>query len=201
VWYPGISGNCILTGAYTNNPHVLVRFDVSGPDDAFLSLVLSQYNKTGDLAYTLSCFCTEPFQLGQPSNDLEHVIELTSAWTKDKSGGPLGTERCDSNPTFAVTVPASSSPTYLQIQASTSKTSALHLLMVPVARNGDGLRKATGEPIIDTGKYRHGFVVTDRTKIPSGKYALIVTNFHAGELANFRMVVMSNRKVKVDEIQ
>ena len=35
--------SCVLTGAYTNNPHLLVRYDVSGSvDDKYLSLVLSQ---------------------------------------------------------------------------------------------------------------------------------------------------------------
>lgn len=203
IWYPGRSGNCILNGAYTNNPHVLVRYDVTGPDDAFLSLILSQYNKSSDLGYTLSCFCTEPFQLGQPSKDLEHTIELASAWTPGKCGGPLGTRAAwEENPTFALSVPASSSSaTYLQIRVSTSKTSAVHVLLVPVPKHGDSVRKATGEAVIDTGKYRHGFVVTDRTRVPApGSYALLITNFHAGELSSFRLVVASSTKIRVDEI-
>lgn len=51
VWYPQGS---VLEGAYTNNPHVLIRYDVEGLADKHLSLVLSQYKKSNDLCYTLS---------------------------------------------------------------------------------------------------------------------------------------------------
>lgn len=200
IWYPGKSGNCILTGAYTNNPHVLVRYDVQGSEDAYLSLVLSQYKKSIDLGYTLSCFCTDPFHLGQPSKDLEYSIERTSAWTKEKSGGPLGTKSSSDNPTFAVLIPDATSA-YMQVRVSTSKTSAVHVLLVPVKKFGDNIRRATGEAAIDTGKYRHGFVATDRTRVPPGTYALLISNFHAGELATFRLVVASSKRIKVEEIR
>ena len=51
IWYPQGS---VLEGAYTNNPHVLIRYDVEGLADKYLSLVLSQFKKSNDLCYTLS---------------------------------------------------------------------------------------------------------------------------------------------------
>jgi calpain-7 len=53
VWYPG-GGKCVLTGAYTNNQHVLIRYDAEGLQDKYLSLVLSQHKKSNDLCYTIS---------------------------------------------------------------------------------------------------------------------------------------------------
>ena len=52
VWYPG-GNDCVLNNAYTNNQHVLIRYDVSGPEDKHLSIVLSQYQKSNDLGFSL----------------------------------------------------------------------------------------------------------------------------------------------------
>ena len=67
VWYPGGS-NCVLTGAYTNNQHILIRYDVEGPSDKHLSIVLSQYKKSTDLCYTLSV------------SQFRFAVALTTCW-------------------------------------------------------------------------------------------------------------------------
>jgi hypothetical protein len=193
--YPGKSGNVVLTGAYTNCPQVLVRFDVTGPEDKFLSLVLSQYAKTNDLAYTLSCYSTEPFALSKPAKDLEHRIQLESAWTVDKCGGPMGYEK---NPTFAVHVPPGGAT--LQFRVSTGKTAAVNLVLCPVPRFGQGVRHANGEPVVDSGKYRHGFLATPRQKVDAGAYVALVSNFNAGETGRFTLVLSSSAKLKIQEI-
>lgn len=189
VWYPGRSGNCVLTGCYTNNPHVLVRYDVQDAADKHLTLVLSQYKKSNNLNYTLSCFCTEEFRLGKPEIDLEHHTELSSTWSTYTAGGPIGHEKYVTNPQFSIRVPAA---TTLQLILSTTTTAAANMLLVPVASYGDGIAKATGVPIVDSGKYRHGFVATDRTVVKAGVYALIVSNFHAGQTGLFNIKVSSS---------
>lgn len=199
LWYPGKGGGCILTGAYTNNPHVLVRYDVMGPQDAFLTLVLSQYKKSNDLAYTLSCFSTEPFTLGKPAKDLEHSIKLASGWTAEQSGGPLGTKSSMDNPMFAVAVPKDGA--MMQLQVSTSRLSAVNVVLVPVSTYGQRADQATGPPVVDSGKYRHGFVMSERLKILGGAYAMLVTNFDKGKVDSFRLVVTSSVRVKVQEIK
>ena len=104
IWYPGKMGHCILTGAYTNNPHVLVRYDLQGQEDQYLSLVLSQYKKSSDLAYTVSCFCTEPFTLTRPIKELPFQVERFSQWTEAKAGGAIGTKTAYMNPQFALAI-------------------------------------------------------------------------------------------------
>lgn len=111
----------LVNGAYSNNPHVLVRYDATGPSDEFISLVLSQYKKSHDMGYTLSCFCTEPFSLGPPQKELAHVQELTSEWTSLSSGGPVGRDDFFRNPMWFVNIPSDS---ILQLRCSTAKTFA-----------------------------------------------------------------------------
>lgn len=198
IWYPGRSGNCVLTGCYTNNPHVLVRYDIQDAADKHLSLVLSQYKKANDLNYTLSCFCTEDFLLGKPEKDLENHVVMSSTWSTYSAGGPIGQEKFITNPQFSVRIPAA---TTLQLKLSTLTTVAANVMLVPVAACGDSIEKATGEPLVDSGKYRHGFVATDRTVVKAGMYTLIVSNFHVGQTGLFSIIVSSSSsKLKVEKI-
>lgn len=186
------------TGAYTNNPHVLVRYDVSGPSDAHLSLVLSQYKKSNDLAYTLSCFSTEQFSLGLPERDLEHSIELSASWTAATAGGPIGSTTFISNPMFAINVPDGGA--VVQLRVSTKKTAAVNVVLVPVDSFRQRADKAKGKPLIDTDKYKHGFVVSEKVKVKSGNYVLVVSNFQEGQTAPFVLRVCSSHMVKVEAI-
>lgn len=102
MWYPHGSMSLVV-GAYTNNPHVLVRYDVTGSADKYISLVLSQYKKSHDMGYTLSCYCTHPFSIGKPAQDLPFQRELVNSWTA--GCGPVGDDRFFQNPMWVVTLP------------------------------------------------------------------------------------------------
>jgi hypothetical protein len=196
IWYPS-QGSCVLTGCYTNNPHVLVRYDVQDEKDQNLALVLSQYRKSNDLNYTLSCYCTEGFAVTSPEQSLDHCNELKSKWSTFTSGGPLGCATYHQNPQYSILIPPgnnnSREPTSLQISISTTSTTAVHALLVPVRSLGDTSLKAAGEPVIDTGNYRHGFVVSTRTSLSPGAYALVVSNFHVGQTGFYTVKVSSSK--------
>lgn len=214
VWYAGRRGDCILTGAYTNNPHVLVRYDVAGAQDTHLSLVLSQYQKRQDLGYTLSCFCTEDFALGPSAPDLPHRIELKSAWKPGRCGGPLGTPQCHRNPTFAVSIPdaaaavaalSSGSPgPKVQIRITAPPTLAVNAYMVPVSKWGDAFPQSSSSwpiAVVDSGQYRHGFVATIPARIPPGPYVLLVSGYTPGVTGPLELVLATTSdKIQVKEL-
>jgi len=178
---------------------VLVRYDVEDKADKYLSLVLSQYKKSNDLNYTVSCFCTENFHFGKPEKDLEHSVELSSAWSTYSAGGPIGQANFVNNPQFSLHVEKG---TTLQLKLSTSTTLAANVIMVPVRSYGDTIEKATNEPLIDSGKYRHGFVATEKKAVKPGGYACIVSNFHKGQTGLFNLKVSSaSPKVKIEKIE
>lgn len=119
-WYPH-GKNTLVDGAYTNNPHVLVRYDITRADEKYISLVLSQHQKSQDLGYTLSCFCTEPFTLVPPQKDLPYVFDVIGAWTPQNAAGPVGRESFFQNPMYKLTLKADSE---LQLRCSTQKSIA-----------------------------------------------------------------------------
>lgn len=120
IWYPH-GPNSLINGAYTNNPHVLIRYDVTRPDDKYISLVLSQHQKSQDMGYTLSCYCTEPLSLGQPQKDLPYIKDLSGSWTPQAAGGPVGKEGFFRNPMYVLELTEEAT---LQLRCSTVKSFA-----------------------------------------------------------------------------
>ena len=120
IWYPQ-GKDTIINGCYTNNPHVLVRYEISGPQDKYISLVLSQHEKNRNLAYTLSCYCTEPFTLTKPSQMLPFSLDLRTEWSSLTAGGAVGSRNFFSNPMYTVTILKKST---VQIRCTTEKALA-----------------------------------------------------------------------------
>lgn len=88
----------------------------------------------------------------------------------------------------------------MQLTVSTSTTAAVNTLLVPVKTYGDGIDRAIGESVLDSGNYRHGFIATDKRKVKGGVYVLIVSNYHKGECAQFQLNVFSSCKLKISVI-
>ena len=204
IRYPGGS-SCTYTGAYTNSSHVLVRYDATGFEDKFLSLVLSQYQKSNDLSYTLSCYCTAPFEVGKPTKDPEHITEIHSQWTSQSAGGPPSSPAFGTNPMWAIHIPpgiiSSQDGSFLQMSCTTKKTVAANLMLVPVDRLGTRIRRLNAtDPLIDTGDYRHSYAATDLTFVPSGSYTLVVSSYYPGQTGTFALKLLSTSKIKINAI-
>ena len=204
MWYPH-GRHTLVNGAYSNNPHVLVRYDVTKTDDKYISLVLSQHQKRNDLGYTLSCYCTEPFHLTQPQADLPLLLPITGDWTSSTAGGPVGTPGFFNNPMYKITVPDVCT---MQIRCSTEKSIAANVMMLrlpsnPSSREGLMAAKQYGEPILDSGNYRHGFAVTERSRILKGTYAVFVSTFHGGKVGKYNIDIAhsSCKGINVERIQ
>ena len=174
----------------------MIRYDVKDQNDKHLALVLSQYKKSNDLNYTLSCYCTEDVALNSPEPNLEHQTEISSTWSTYTAGGPIGCDTYNTNPQYSVLIPYdrsnSQKSSEIQLSISSTTTTAVNALLVPVRTSGDKFVKASGRPIIDTGNYRHGFVVSGRTFVPAGSYTLVVSNYHSGQTGFYTLKVSSN---------
>ena len=189
IRYPG-GGQCVLNGAYTNNCHVLVRYDVAGPEDKYLSLVLSQYKKSNDLSYTLSCFCTSPLKLSQPEKDQPLSTNIVSEWTELSAGGPPGQVGFRKNPMWSISIPKDGA--FIQVRCSSVKAFAVNIMMIKVDRPGNRLSSIHEKPAIDTGNYRHGFVATGSYWVAGGHYTVIISTFHPGQIGGFHMTLKSS---------
>jgi len=203
VWYT--NENCFLTGAgaYTNNQHVLIRYDASGKQDKHLVLVLSQYKKSADLAYTLMALCTEGFALSSPES-LPHSKTLNGSWRlrenmQDKScllsigtaGGPPGKGSYACNPHYCITVKEGMD---MQISCKTNKLLLVNVILVE--STGRRMQNIWAAPTLDSGAYRHGFCITDTAFVPPGDYTLVVSAYEPGQEGAFVLCVSSSKDLK-----
>ena len=192
VWYPGKSGKCVLTGAYTNSPQMLVRYDIMDPADKYLVLVLSQYQRSSDLSYTLSCYCTENFNFGRTQTDLVNRSDVTGVLNPE--GGPIGSSLYSRNTMVALKVPESGAS--MEFCLGVTKTIALNILIFQTHNYGDGLSKSKSKPVVDSGNYRHGFVATCRQFLPQGSYVAVISPFDPGASAPFKLEMHSSQKIQ-----
>ena len=175
-----------------------MRYDIDDAADEHLSIVLSQFEKSHDLGYTLSVLCTQPFSLGRPAKELPFSQTLTSSWLPANAGGPVGKKAFYTNPMFAVEVPSGA---IIQLQCSAPRSLAVNVMMVPVEAYGHRAKRIKNDPPVDSGNYRHGFVVTGRQKAEAGSYALIVSSYSPGETGSFRVKISSSVQLgRIDEI-
>lgn len=124
-------------------------------------------------------------------------MEMCSTWTTYTAGGPVGQTNFIKNPQFAIQLV---SPTTLQILLSTTTTVAANVMLVPVKQLGATIDSATGEPVLDSGQYRHGFVASDKKTLPSGAYTLIVSNFHVDQTGLFTLKIASSKPVTMEKV-
>jgi hypothetical protein len=196
VWYAGENGSCMLAGLYTNNPHFFIRYDVNDSSDKRLAVILSQFKKSRDMNYTIAFFCSDDFELNPPQPTLPHHAEISSTWSTYTAGGPIGSNSYHTNPKYSILIPCDktdeTNSAELQLSLSTSATTAVNAMLYTVTRRSDKVVNSTNHAIIDTGKYRHGFVVSNRTTIPPGEYILIVSNYHVGQTGFYTLKVSSN---------
>jgi len=203
IWYPHGTAT-IFNGCYTNNPHVLLRYEISGPEDQYISLVLSQHEKTQDLAYTLSCFCTDAFTLKRPPKMLSCSIDLRSRWNAQSAGGAVGSRNYFSNPMFEITV---SKKSKMQMRCTTVKSFAVNILLLDIPENRTNTNRSlresvqlTRKPILDSGNYRHRFTTTEIKSIDPGTYVLIASTYHADQLGEFTITIDSSSDIAASPV-
>ena len=56
------------------------------------------------------------------------------------------------------------------------------------------------EPVIDTGDYRHGFVISETVFVPPGLYTLVASTFDVGKEGSFQLHIFSSKELALAEI-
>ena len=198
-----------------------VRYDALNPENKVLSIVLSQDKKSNDVGYTLSCYCTKgEFKLGRPKLGLTICQSIEGSWklrdsrtdsrslTIGNAGGPPGRGSFGSNPQWSIRVPVGGSR--IQVECRVAKDLAVNAI---IARYGTGccrggipeqksrrIHQLYEDPVLDTGKYRHGYAVAEAAFVPAGLYTLVVSTFEVGQVGDFSLRVLSSKEIELNAL-
>ncbi|KAJ2948894.1 hypothetical protein O0L34_g5826 [Tuta absoluta] len=178
-----------IDGVRINSPHYLCKIIVSDNSADKYTLVVSQYEKSRTILYTLRAYATCPFSM-EKIEPYRYTKTIRGEWSGRNAGG-CENHRASypNNPKYVVTVPGSRSPCHITVQLKGPKQYQIGF-DVRVESLDDPNQTA---PFLkeSSGPYRSGFVVLELTNLPAGKYILTVSTFYPEQEGPFILELRS----------
>ncbi len=179
VYYP-FDPPPYIDGVRINSPHYLCKMIVTESTPRRLSLVVSQYEKSTTIYYTIRVYSTLPFALRKIGDPYKHRQEVTGAW-KGASAGGCGNykDTYPNNPRYQFTVKESS---HVLVEMKGPKQFQIGFdLICVIAGNKESplyFKQKT------SGAYRTGFAVLP-IEVTAGTYDIVPTTFKPGQEGPF----------------
>ncbi|XP_028163572.1 calpain-7-like isoform X4 [Ostrinia furnacalis] len=172
-----------IDGIRINSPHYLCKVIVGEGSSDRYTLVVSQYEKTRTIFYTLRAYATCPFSLNK-MEPYRHFKSLKGDWTARTAGGCENNRQTyPNNPKFVVTVPDTRVPCHVVIELRGPKQYQMGM---------DVRVESLDDPNVTapffketSGPYRSGFVVLELNNLPAGRYIVTPSTFYAGQEGPF----------------
>ena len=188
IFYPS---KPMKRGTYTNNPHSLLRFDVPAGTSRSYTIVVSQYEKTSNVNFTLDVFSMSPFQMKEIPRTLGHEARAKGKWVSP--GGNGRHETFMDNPQYLLRHPGGP----LRLRAETASAS----LNIRVFASGERIDRCSGE-ILTSGDYRNSFAFAHTKKnLPAGNYTVVISSWSPSTRASFQFFAESmHRGVQLQQL-
>ena len=217
IYYPE---NAVLSGTYINNIHFLSRMNVD-PGTHRYQIVVSQYEKTEDLSYTVNVYSTSDISLRSIRSPYPKLVTISGEWDEKNAGGslnhPLTFLR---NPMFEMYI---HEPCSLIVKLKCPKQYSGHISAYKIhpvsSENEMGESSSVGggrltsmmeldngirtKKIADSGPYRGGFCYFEITAQQLAQVGcpcnltLVASTYEQSQLGPFIIEVGSNSKVDV----
>ncbi|XP_031565843.1 calpain-7-like [Actinia tenebrosa] len=171
VYYPD---NPYQEGTKINSPFYLSKLNVPAGKQRF-TLIVSQYEKTNTIYYTLKVFSSSEFRLSPVVDPYKHEKTVKDSWTAKTAGGCPNYPTFSSNPVYSLELksPVTSNPAEVFIKMLAPKQFSIGVMLRSVDRTPSG--KPTYEAPFES--YRPGFFVMQLSGVPAGSYQLIPSTF------------------------
>lgn len=160
-----------------------------------LTLVVSQYEKSTTIHYSLRVYSSLPFKLDKIVDPFKYKKELKGEWRGSSAGGcPNYPETYNNNPKFQFKVDVNSR-ILIELKGPKQFQVGFDLITVSVNNSESPLyfRKK------QSGPYRSGFVVLE-LDITAGIYNVIPTTFKPGQESPFFFSVRSSSPITLGRL-
>ncbi|KAG8197420.1 hypothetical protein JTE90_014905 [Oedothorax gibbosus] len=190
-----------IDGVRINSPHYLCKIVVPQGGTTRYTLVISQYQKSQTIYYTLRAFSTCPFTLSNIVNVFKYKHEIKNGeWTSELSGGCSNNpQTCHNNPVYQVTLQSSTDNNNILVDLKGPKQFYVGFEIVTITVNNSNSpgyfsRKASGS-------YRPGFSILEVQNVPTGTYNIIPSTFSPGQKGPFFLTVQASCPIKVSRLK
>jgi len=189
-----------IDGIRINSPHYLCKIDLGPGSPSKFTLVVSQYEKTATIYYTIKVYATLPFELKKLVDPYKHRQEITGKWTAKTAGG-CGNyrESYPTNPRYQFTVDRDC---HLLVELKGPKQYQIGFDIVLIHNSSSEVDKTSPKffKLKQSGPYRSGYVVLT-LEVLAGTYDIVPTTFRPGQLSAFFLTVQSSVPLKLNQVQ
>ncbi|XP_045448055.1 calpain-7-like [Melitaea cinxia] len=182
-----------IDGIRINSPHYLCKIIVGDNTCDRYTLVVSQYEKTRTIFYTLRAYATCPFNMAK-IEPYPYTKTIRGEWSGRTAGGCENHRQTyPNNPKFVVTIPDSRNPCHLVAELKGPKQYQMGI---------DAKVESLDDPNVtapflreSSGPYRSGFVVLELHNLPAGRYILTPSTFYPGQEGPFFLELKSTCEI------
>ncbi|XP_054012473.1 calpain-7-like [Hylaeus anthracinus] len=199
VYYPHDPAPYI-GGVRINSPHYLCKIKLDTENNTRYTLVVSQYEKTNTIYYTLRAYGTCPFTLRKIPNLYKYEKEVTDGqWKGITAGGCSNHETYENNPRYQLVLESSNNNNYVLIILKGPKQYQIGFNIMSVVLND---ADAPGAFKMKTsGPFRSGFVYLELDDVPAGTYNIIPSTYIPGQEGPFFLTCKSSCKLQLQRLQ
>lgn len=161
------------------------------------TLVVSQYEKTATIYYSLRAYCRDPFELKKLDVQSAGQKTINGEWKGSNAGGCQNHPTYRNNPRYSVQL-GPKDPANLIIELRGPKVYQVGL-EVTVASLID---PAVTAPFVSkvTGSYRSGYCVLDLEKLPAGTYHVIPSTYLPDQESPFILSIKASTGITAERI-
>lgn len=159
------------------------------------TLVVSQYEKTATIYYTLRAYCRDAFELRPLGAAFATQRQLAGEWTRATAGGSANHPATYArNPRFALRIgeaSATAANVVIELRGPKAYPVGLEVRCESLCDSD-----TVTAPFVtrESGPYRPGFCVLDLEQLPAGRYVITVSTFLPDQLGPFLLNVKTTAR-------
>lgn len=190
-----------IEGIRINSPHYLCKLVIPQNGETKYTLIISQYEKSNTIYYTLRAYATCPFTLNKIINYFKYKQEIKNGeWTNSTAGGCCNHPATYSkNPIYQISLQSNNDENQLLVDLKGPKQYQVGFDIVTVNVNNSNTSGYFNRK--SSGAFRSGFTILELNSVPAGIYNIIPCTYFPNQQGPFFLTVQSSCPFKMSRMQ
>ncbi|KAL3272897.1 hypothetical protein HHI36_014357 [Cryptolaemus montrouzieri] len=186
-----------IDGIKINSPHYLCKIILQATSPRKYTIVISQYEKSQTIYYTLRAYSTCPFSLKKIEDPYRYEKQITGEWKGFSAGGcPNHLETYKNNPKFKLALTSNSNDNQILIELKGPKQYQIGVEAI-ISRINDHETVTAPFKSKSSGPYRSGYVILELENIPAGTLIIIPSTFLPSQEGPFIISAKSSSPIEL----
>ncbi|XP_063916671.1 calpain-7-like [Zophobas morio] len=186
-----------IDGVKINSPHYLVKIILGPGSSSKYTIVISQYEKSTTIYYTLRAYATCPFTLRKIGDPYKHQKQVTGEWQGVTAGGcPNHPLTFKNNPKFRLELEGATNQVFVELKGPKQYQMGIEAAIIKI--NDDTITAPFKSR--SSGAYRSGYVILELENIPSGVLQIIPSTFLPAQEGPFILLAKSSAPLHLTRI-